>query len=44
MSKMMKEQVLKFLQNQKELQRNSFGDIREEWFLFSEMEHFFERT
>ena len=44
MSKMMKEQFLKFFKNQKELQRNSFGDIRRERFLFREMRHFFRKN
>ena len=39
----MKEQYLNFFKNQKDLQRNSFGDIRRECF-FREMGHFFERT
>ena len=41
---MMKEQFLKFFENRKELQRNSFGDIRRACFLFRAMGHFFART
>ena len=41
---MMKEQFLKLFKNQKELQRNSFGDIRRERFLFIEMVHFFRKN
>ena len=41
---MMKEQFLKLFKNQRELQRNSSGDIRRERFLFRAMVHFFRKN